>query len=261
MLNTEEGHPHEDTVRSTVMRGTPQVPVDLDQASKDIRRRAARRRRRRTGARVGVGVGGAVALVFGLTVLALERSPEPVLTTASPAGESAGSDGLVLSSEPLEETPDAVLERLELTPGVSGTQKVVLQFDRAIPEAEIVAVEGLSEAELSSISYFTQSRLEPFDMCDAVHGWGNPEGRGTVDVVLPAQWFENTSVGLLNPTWDLAAGIDESEFNRLAKIIPCRLAFGGVQLTIHNPASDDIGDVTVTQTDTTVVIAMSTAGS
>lgn len=230
----------DDMIRSSILDLDDQPDGCVDRAREDVRRRIVRRRRRSV---LGVSV---LAFGVGALLLLLRDEPQVVATGAAPGVE--GSETPDTTAEGLVDSlPSLNLEWVEADGGPDGTERVVLEFDKDLPEVPVVFVDDVGSAEASAVSYTIQGAGgDGITVCGATRWFSF----GTIaSVLLPSQWFA--------PGSEAYRSQEPLRFDPArppqGKIYTCR-SEGLIQLVIWGAASDAAADVTVSVEGKTLTI-------
>lgn len=239
----------DDMIRSSIVDLADQPGGSVDRAREDVLRRIVRRRRRRR------SLLGATIVAIGVgAVLLVPRDASQLVATDAVAG-TAGSDTPVPEAEDLvDSTPSIAWQWVEATVGPDGTERVVLVFDKDLPEAPVRFVDDVASPEPSAVSYTTQAASgggpggEGIRKCGARHWFPNGT-TGSVDLLLPSEWFAPgpEAYRFQGPMRIEPAGA------MIGKISACQYQ-GFIQFSVWAAASDNPADVTVSVEGNTLTL-------
>lgn len=169
--------------------------------------------------------------------------------------DEAHSDGEVTIILPATTFSDRAvrLQRIEARNGPSGTERVAVSFDRPLPSDEVIHVTDLASHVEGVVSYTTQGPAAFLSICGAGHGGFGTEGVATVDLLIPAAWFDpEHDVEHHAVTPDGTGG--EEYFDQIGKIIVCPAIDGVVQVSVTHPASVSAANLDVYIDGNTLVL-------
>jgi len=227
-------------------------PLNPDLDDFDAREDVRGRRRR---ALLGVTI-----LTFGVGVLLLVPRDGPQAVATDAAAGAAGSQAPIPNAErptsaPADEldepTPFLTMEWMDVSGGPDGTERVVLVFDKDLPEVPVRFVDDVASPEPSAVSYTTQGPGdEGVRVCDGIH-WFPGATKGSVDLLLPGNWFELGSESYLG---HYRTDPEPVKRGTVSKIPICVTKNGFIQVSVWGPASDNPEDVTVSVEGNTITL-------
>ncbi len=231
----------------------------VDHGRKDVRRRTVRCHRCRT-------LLGVMVLTLGVgAVLLVFRDGSQVVATDAVVGAASSQAPVPNAESPVApageiEAPTSFLsmEWMDVSGGPEGTERVVLVFDGDLPEVPIQFVDDVASPEPSAVSYATQGTGDQgVRVCDGIH-WFPSATTGSVDVLLPGDWFEPGSESYLGR---YRADTDPAKRGFVSKIPICMTRNGFIQISVWGPASDDPADVSVSIEGNTITLEIETGSS
>lgn len=190
-------------------------------------RLVARRRRRRI-RRAAVAVTPALLAIGlvggGLSIAADRGEPDVAAGTGPPTTDARGGVTVI---------------RIEVVAERVATNRVVMEFDRPLPDDEVTYVWDLTVVNRPTIAVYTAQGPQGAHVCAGTHFFG-ASAVGTVDLLLPSTWFAESD------------GAHTSELDEVGgppKFVVCGPHRGFYQYSIWGPASSDPLDVDVTIDD------------
>jgi hypothetical protein len=233
----------DDLLRSRLRDLVDEPGCTSDELEREVCSRVDRRRRGRRSTLVGGGLLAVLALSAGAVIVLADGSPD-VVTSDGSSPEARGSQ-----SEPVPARPVNV-EAIDVYFGPAGTERLVVHFDRPVPNDRPTYVADIEHPDARGLVYTTQ-RPDGLRVCADTHWF--PGDIGTVDVLIPEAWLASGG---------LADDVPLRRFGDFppAKVVWCGPYRGYAQIGIWGPASDDHQNVRadVTGDGTQLVIELET---
>jgi len=165
--------------------------------------------------------------LLGIIVGAVSSGSDEATVTAD--------DDLDSSASPSADPTVSVL-RTEVVGGEGGTERVVMELDGPLPGRGIRYVDDITSFDAGDEILYTTQEAAGVHVCGTVH-WFPPPAEGTVDLLMPADWFADGADSHTGPIETIADP---------AKFVVCGPHAGYFQYSIWGPASADIADVDIT---------------
>lgn len=189
-------------------------------------RLAARRRQRQSRTRV-------LAVLPMVVLLGLIGG---LIYFGSDDGTTVTADGNRDGSSPLASSPAVSVERTEVVGSKGGTARVVMEFDGPLPRSGVRFVDDIASVDAGDEILYTTQDAAGVHVCESVHSFP-PPAEGTVDLLIPADWFAEGEETHTSPLKVIA---------NPAKFVVCGPYNGFFQYSIWGPVSADVDDVDVT---------------
>lgn len=159
-----------------------------------------------------------------------------LISFGSDDGTTVTADGNRDGSSQPAASPAVSVERTEVVGSDGGTARVVMEFDGPLPGRNIRFVDDITSVDAGDQILYTTQDAASVHVCESVHSFP-PPAEGTVDLLIPADWFAEGEETHTSPLKTIA---------NPAKFVVCGPHNGFFQYSIWGPVSADVDDVDIT---------------